>query len=298
MNQLGICIVTRESKDEILACLASLYEKTPNLDLEIIVVDNNSQDGTVDQIRIQFPAVKLIRNNENLGFSRAVNQGLKVLNARYYLLLNPDTVILDHAMQNLVRFMDGTPQAGICIPKVLNKDGSLQYQCRRGEARPWEVFSYFFGLARLFPKDTRFTGYLLNHLDNEVVNEVKAVSGSCMLIRRAVIDQIGYLDERYFAYQEDTDYCFQARQAGWKVYYVPTAQVIHYGGRGGSGVSPYFGIYQWHRSYYLYYKKNLSRDYPFWFHPIYYIAMFMKMIINLLVVLLSREKIVGTRKPS
>jgi GT2 family glycosyltransferase len=298
MNQLGICIVTRESKDEILACLASLYEKTRDLDLEIIVVDNNSQDGTVDQIRIQFPAVKLIRNKENLGFSRAVNQGLKVLNACYYLLLNPDTVILDHAMQNLVRFMDQTPQAGICIPKVLNKDGSLQYQCRRGEARPWEVFSYFFGLARLFPNDTRFTGYLLNHLDNEVVNEVKAVSGSCMLIRREVIDQIGYLDERYFAYQEDTDYCFQARAAGWKVYYVPTAQVIHYGGRGGSGVSPYFGVYQWHRSYYLYYKKNLARDYPFWFHPIYYLAMFMKMIINLLVVLLSREKIVGTRKPS
>ena len=298
MNSLGICIVTRQSREEVLECLTSLFEKSQGVDLQVVVVDNNSQDGTIEEIRLKFPNVNLIRNNENLGFSRAVNQGLKTLDARYYLLLNPDTIILDNALQTIVQFMEDTPLAGICIPKVLNRDGTLQYQCRRGEARPWEVFSYFLGLARLFPKDQRFTGYLLNHLDNDKINEVKAVSGSCMLIRREVIEQIGYLDERYFAYQEDTDYCVHARQAGWKVYFVPTAQVIHYGGRGGSGVNPYFGVFQWHRSYYLYYRKNLAKDYPFWFHPFYYFAMLAKMVINLMVVLLSREKIVGTRKPS
>ena len=298
MNSLGICIVTRQSKEEVLECLASLFEKSLGMDLQVVVVDNNSQDGTIEEIRLKFPNVKLILNNENLGFSRAVNQGLKVLDARYYLLLNPDTIILDNALQTIIQFMEDTPQAGICIPKILNRDGTLQYQCRRGEARPWEVFSYFLGLARLFPNDRRFTGYLLNHLDNDKISEVKAVSGSCMLIRREVTEQIGYLDERYFAYQEDTDYCVHARQGGWKVYFVPTAQVIHYGGRGGSGVNPYFGVYQWHRSYYLYYRKNLAKDYPFWFHPFYYFAMLAKMMINLMVVLLSREKIVGTRKPS
>ncbi|MDD2922885.1 MAG: glycosyltransferase family 2 protein [Anaerolineales bacterium] len=298
MKELGVCIVTRESKDEILECLASLFGESSGLDMDVVVVDNNSRDGTVDEIRLKFPAVNLILNNDNFGFSRAVNQGLKTLDARYYLLLNPDAIILDRAIGKLIRFMDETPQAGICVPKVLNSDGTLQYQCRRGEARPWEVFSYFTGLARLFPKDLRFTGYLLNHLDNDAVNEVKAVSGSCMLIRREVVEQIGYLDERYFAYQEDTDYCFHARHAGWKVFYAPIAKVIHYGGKGGSGVSPYFGIYQWHRSYYLYYRKNLARDYPFWFHPFYYLAMLAKLVINLMVILLSREKIVGTRKPS
>lgn len=298
MKELGVCIVTRRSRDELLACLTSFFEQTKEMDTQVVVVDNDSQDGTVDAIRLKFPAVKLILNNENLGFSRAVNQGLKLLDARYYLLLNPDTVILEDSMQTIIQFMDETPDAGICIPKILNRDGSLQYQCRRGEARPWEVFSYFLGLARLFPNDQRFTGYLLNHLDNDKINEVKAVSGSCMLIRRDVVDQIGYLDERYFAYQEDTDYCIQARQAGWKVFYVPTAQVVHYGGRGGSGVNPYFGVYQWHRSYYLYYRKNLAKDYPFWFHPLYYLVMLVKMMFNLMVVLLSREKIVGTRKPS
>jgi GT2 family glycosyltransferase len=298
MKEIGICIVTRRSKEEVLACLDSVIEQSGSLDIQMVVVDNDSQDGTDAEVRLKFPNVKLILNNENYGFSRAVNQGLRKLDARYYLLLNPDTIVLDNALQKLVRFMDENPEAGICVPKVLNRDGTLQYQCRRGEGRPWETFAYFLGLARLFPQDQRFTGYLLNHLDNEKVSEVKTVSGSCMLIRREVVEQIGYLDERYFAYQEDADYCIQARHAGWKVFFVPLAQVIHYGGRGGSASNPYFGVYHWHLSYFLYYRKNLAKDYPFWFHPIYYLVMFIKMAFNLVVLLISREKIVGTRKPA
>lgn len=297
MNQLGICIVTRFSKEVILDCLDSLFDQSPGLELDVVIVDNASQDDTVAELRLKFPAVKLILNNGNFGFSRAVNQGLKMLDARYYVLLNPDAIVLPHAMNILYQFMEENPAVGICGPKVLNRDGSIQYQSRRGEARPWEVFSYFIGLAKLFPKDQRFTGYLLNHIDNDEVNDVKAISGSCMIIRREVMQQIGYLDERYFAYQEDTDYCFHARRAGWRVCYVPVAEVKHFGGRGGSGVNPYMGVYQWHRSYYLYYRKNLIKDYPFWFHPIYYFSMFIKLIISIVLLLLSREKIVGTRKP-
>lgn len=298
MKDLGVCIVTRSSKGIILDCLTSLYEQTQGLQLDVVVVDNDSHDGTVDEVREKFPNVKLILNSENFGYSKAVNQGLNILDSKYYVLLNPDAIILDRALPHLINFMEDTPQAGICVPKVMNSDGTIQLQCRRGEARPGEVFAYFLGLANRYPHDTRFTGYLLNHLDNEKVNEVKAVSGSCMMIRRAVIDQIGYLDERYFAYQEDTDYCFHARKVGWKVYYVPLAQVVHLGGRGGSSVNPYFGVYQWHRSYYLYYRKNLAKDYPFWFHPFYYFAMLAKLILNLAIVAFSRDKVVGTRKPS
>jgi GT2 family glycosyltransferase len=298
MNDLGVCIVTRSSKEVIIDCLSSLYEQTQGVDLDVVIVDNASDDGTVDAVRLGFPNVRLILNSENLGYSKAVNQGLRTLDAKFYVLLNPDATLLDRALPRLIQFMEENLQAGICVPKVMNSDSTLQLQCRRGEARPGEVFSYFLGLAKRFPNDTRFTGYLLNHIDNEKVNEVKAVSGSCMMIRRAVVDQIGYLDELYFAYQEDTDYCFQARKAGWKVYYVPLAQVIHLGGRGGSNVSPYFGIYQWHRSYYLYYRKNLAKDYPFWFHPIYYLAMLMKLLVNLLAAAFSRDKVVGTRKPN
>jgi len=296
MTNLAICIVTLNARDHIISCLDSIFAKT-RVDIDIVVVDNHSTDGTVDLIRARFPTVKLIVNDDNYGFSRAVNQGLKILDARYYILLNPDVVVIEDALDRLVAFMDENPRAGICTPRVFNGNGTMQYQCRRGEARPWDVFSYFLGLSRLFPKDPRFTGYLMTHLDDDQVNEVKAVSGGSMMIRREVIEQIGYLDERYFAYQEDTDYCFQARKAGWKVYYIPEARMIHYGGRGGSKERPYFGIYQWHRSYYLYYRKNLAKDYPFWFHPIYYFAMACKLAVNMIMVFFSRDKVVGTRKP-
>lgn len=297
MNELSICIVTLDSREIILTCLASLFENVEGLDFDVVVVDNHSTDGTADDVRARFPKVRLIHNNENVGFSRAVNQGLRSCSARYYILLNPDAVVIDQAIEKLVEFMDSHPQAGICTPRVLNRDGTLQYQCRRGEARPWEVFSYFSGLSRLFPRDPRFTGYLMTHLDDDQVHEVKAVSGSCMMIRREVIDQIGYLDEQFFAYQEDADYSFRARRAGWKIYYVPDARVIHYGGMGGSRTHPYFGIYQWHRSYFLYYRKNLARDYPAWFHPLYYLVMLLKLGLSLIAAFFSPEKIVGTKKP-
>jgi GT2 family glycosyltransferase len=298
MKEIGVCIVTRNTREKVLACLSSLFEQTPDPEtVDIVVVDNNSLDNTVNEIRAQFPTVHLIVNDHNCGFSKAVNQGLKILDAHYFVLLNPDTVVLDKALFRLAQFMDENPKAGICSPRILNQDGTVQYQARRGEARPWDVFSYFSGLSKLFPNDPRFSGYLLTHLDNDVVSEVQAVSGSCMMIRKDVIDQIGYLDERYFAYQEDTDYCFHARQAGWKVYYVPQAEVIHYGGQGGSSVNPYFGAYHWHRSYFLYYQKNLAKDYPFWFHPLYYLAMVLKFLIALLGLIFGKEKVVGTRKP-
>lgn len=298
MKEIGICTVTHNSKQKVLACLSSLFGQMPNLEtFDIVVVDNNSLDGTVDEIRSQFPRVRLLVNDHNCGFSKAVNQGLRVLDARYYVLLNPDTLVLDQALIRLAKFMDEHPKVGICSPRVLNQDGSVQYQARRGEARPWDVFSYFSGLSKLFPDNPRFSGYLLTHMDNNKVSEVQAVSGSCMMIRKEVIDQIGYLDERYFAYQEDTDYCFHARQAGWKVYYVPQAEVIHYGGQGGSNINPYFSSYHWHRSYFLYYQKNLAKDYPFWFHPLYYLAMLLKFLIALIGLIFGKEKVVGTRKP-
>ncbi len=297
MKELGICIVTRGSREKVIACLVSLFEQTQGLDMDIVVVDNDSQDGTVDEIRVQFPVVRLIANNDNFGYSRAVNQGLRELDARYFVLLNPDAIVLNQALIRLVKFMDENPEVGICAPKVLNQDGSLQYQSRRGEPRPWDVFSYFLGLSKLFPNDPRFSGYLLTHIDNERVSEVAAVSGSCMMIRKEVVTDIGYLDERYFAYQEDTDYCVHARKAGWKVCYVPMAEVMHYGGRGGSSINPYFGTYHWHRSYYLYYRKNLAKDYPFWFHPLYYLAMLVKFGFSLIGLFFNREKVVGTPKP-
>ena len=212
------------------------------------------------------------------------------------MLLNPDTVILNQAIHKLIHFLDEHPDIGICGPKALNRDGSLQKACRRGVARPWAVFSYFTGFSTLFPHSKFFGGYLLNYMDEDEIYEVDGVSGSCMVVRREVIDQIGYLDERYFAYQEDADFCFQAKKAGWKIYYYPEAKIRHYGGLGGSRVYPYRSIYAWHRSYFLYYRKNLAEDYFFLFNWFYYLAMGFKFILSLLVNLLRTEKFAGPKR--
>ena len=163
-------------------------------------------------------------------------------------------------------------------------------------ARPWNAISYFLGLNRLFPKSRLFGGYLLNYLDENETAEVDGVSGACMLVRRSMVEQIGYMDERYFAYQEDADFCFQAKKAGWKVFYVPEAQITHFGGLGGSRSQPYKSIFEWHRSYWMYYRKNLASDYFFLFNWLYYAVMGIKLVITLLANFLRGEKYAGPRR--
>lgn len=294
---LSICIVTYKSRSYLQACLCSIYENPPDGEFEIVIVDNFSDDGTLEMLMEEFPGVYVIENASNLGFTAPMNQALQKGGGKYLLQLNPDTLIHPQAFNRLVSFMESQHEVGICGPKVLNTDGSLQKPCRRGESRPWAVFTYFIGLSSLFPKSKLFGEYLMNYMDEDETHEVAGVSGSCMLIRREVINQTGYLDERFFAYQEDADYCFQARDRGWKIYYVPTAQITHYGGQGGSRVQPYRSIYEWHRSYWLYYRKNLAGDYFFLFNWFYYLAMLIKLAITLFVNLVRKEKSAGRQKP-
>lgn len=292
---ISVCIVTYQARDFLRGCLTSLYAST-QASLEVIVVDNGSLDGIDCMLAEEFPQVRLIQNHQNEGFTRPTNQAMEVGSGRYLLLLNPDTVILPGAIDRLLAFLEDHPQAGICGPKVLNQDGTLQKPCRRGESRPLAVFSYFTGLSRLFPKSRLFGEYLMTYLPEDEVNQVAGVSGSCMLIRREVIEQIGTLDERFFAWQEDADFCFRTRQAGWQIYYVPEAQIIHYGGMGGSRVQPYRSILEWHRSYYLYYKKNLAKDYFFLFNGLYYAMMAFKLGLALLLNLFKKGKFAAVRK--
>ena len=296
MVDISICIVTLKARDFLRECLNSLEANPPGGSLEIIVVENHSSDGTVEMLRQDYPYVQLIENETNAGFVRPMNQAMHAASGRYVLLLNPDTVVLPGAVDSLIDFFAKNPQAGICGPKVLNRDRSLQKSCRRGEPRPVAVLSYFLGLSKLFPRSKYFGGYLMNYMDEDALHEVAGVAGSCMLVRREVIEQIGYLDERFFAYQEDADYCFQARKAGWKIYYAPQAQIIHYGGQGGSRVQPYRSIFEWHRSYFLYYRKNLASDYFFLFNWFYYLAMGIKFLVSLMANALRREKYAGPRR--
>jgi len=293
---ISICIVTYHSKDLLRDCLQSLRENT-TLDNEVIVVDNGSQDGVGQMLQQEFPGIQFLANDSNLGYTIPMNHALRQANGRCLLQLNPDTLILPQSLENLVEFLDAHPEAGICGPKVLNRDRSLQKPCRRGEPTPWAVLTYFLGLSKLFPKSRLFGQYLMSYMGEDETHLVAGVSGSCMLVRRAVIDQIGYLDERFFAYQEDADFCFRARQSGWQVYYVPTAQIVHFGGYGGSRVQPYRSIYEWHKSYFLYYRKHLAQDHIFVFNWFFYLAMLIKLFITLTINFMRKEKFAGSRKP-
>ncbi len=297
MINLSICIVSFHARDLLRECLRSIYGTVDSLSFEIIVVDNHSEDGTLEMLTNEFPDVRLLVNDHNTGYTRPNNQAIRESRGRYIVLLNPDTLVKPNAIAELFGFLETHPQVGIVGPKVLNRDGTLQKQCRRSEARPWDSFCYFSGLSRLFPRDRRFAGYLMTYLDENLTHEAEAVSGSCMMIRRQVIEQIGYQDENFFAYQEDTDYCRRARLADWKVFYDPSAQIIHYGGEGGSNVQPFRSIIEWHRSYYLYYRKHFAKDYLFVFNAIYYFGMLVKLGLSLFVNLFRKKKVVGTRKP-
>ncbi len=294
---ISICIVNLNAKGFLRDCLLSIPQAASHIRWEVIVVDNGSKDGSVKMIKDEFPHVQLLINEQNLGYTRPMNQALRIGGGKYLVQLNPDTLPQQQAFDRLFDFMENHPEIGICTPKVLNRDGRLQLQCRRSAARPWDTITYFSGLSRLFPKSPFFSKYLLTYLPEDEIAEVEAVSGSCMFTRQAVIEQIGYLDENFFAYQEDADFCFRARQAGWKIYYFPHASVIHYGGQGGSRTQPYRAIFEWHRSYYHYYRKHLAKEYLFFVNWLMYLAMAGKLGISLVRAILSHEKVVGTPKP-
>lgn len=231
-------------------------------------------------IKDRHSSVHLLTNSRNEGYTGPINQALQQATGDYYLVLNPDAFVRTNSIALLARFLDLHPDVGICGPKVLNEDLTFQQSCRRGVARPWNVISYFSGLATYFPKNSKFSGYHLSYLDEDRTCAVDGVSGSCLMIRREVVEEIGLFDERFFAYQEDSDYCFRAKTAGWKVYYVPEAQVIHHAGRGGSAVQRYRSIFEWHRSYYRLYKKHFAEDYFPLFNVFFYSLMLGKLMVT------------------
>ena len=281
-KKVSVCIVTLNASKYLHHCL-TLLEQSQDAEIEqIIVVDNRSNDNTVKMIHEKHSSVILIQNNRNEGYTIPMNRAMKEADGEYLLILNPDAFVKPKAVAALANFLDLHPEVGIAGPKVLNIDGTFQKSCRRGVARPWNVISYFTGLAARFPDNSKYTGYHLSHLDENILNEVDGVSGSCMMIRRNLIDKIDCFDERFFAYQEDSDYCFRAKAAGWKIYYVPEAEVIHDAGRGGSAAYKYRSLFEWHRSYYLLYKKHFSADYFPLVNGLFYSAMLGKLLMKVI----------------
>ena len=275
---VSVCIVNLNAKQHLASCLNLLPESLGSYSYEVIIVDNHSQDGSQEFIQQEYPGFHLLINHRNEGYTQAINSAIRVSRGDYLAVLNPDSKPGPNSISTLIKFLKTNDNIGIVGPKVIASDGSFQRSCRRGVARPAAVFSYFLGLAKRYPNDQRFTGYHLNHLDENEINEVSGVSGSCMVIRRKILKDIGYFDEQFFAYQEDSDYCLRAKERGWKVYYNPHSIVKHMGGMGGANSVPMKAIFEWHRSYYKYYFKHFADDYSLIFNIFYSIAMVGKLI--------------------
>ena len=296
-TQLSIIIVTHNAKDFLRNCLKSVFEKIKNLSFEVLVVDNASSDGTFEMLKNEFPQVKVIFSKENLGFAKANNLAIKEAKGKYIFLLNPDTILLDENFERLIDFAQKNPDVGAIGPKVLNSDFTIQHQCKRGFPTPWNIFCYLSGLAKIFPKSKIFAGYLLTYLDTEKIQEVDSLSGCAMVVKREVIEKVGMMDEDYYLYGDDLDWCYRIKSAGWKVVYFPETKIIHYGGKGGTGKKPYFNIYHFYRSAFIFYRKHPAKKYFFLINWLVYLGIFLRFLMVIIINFFKREKTIGSKKP-
>ncbi len=228
--KLTIVIVNYNVRYFLEQCLLSVEKAIAGIDSEVFVVDNNSVDGSVAMVCNRFSWVKCIANKENVGFSKANNQAMRVAAGEYVLLLNPDTVVEEDTFRKVLAFMNENPDAGGLGVKMVDGKGVFLPESKRGLPSPETSFYKIFGISRLFPRSGRFNRYHLGHLNNDEVHEIEVLSGAFMLMRKSALDKVGLLDEEFFMYGEDVDLSWRIIQGGWKNYYYPGTRIIHYKG--------------------------------------------------------------------
>lgn len=258
--KISVIIVNYNVRDFLEQALESVFRALKNISSEVIVVDNNSFDGSVQMVMTKFPEVKLIPSRANLGFSAGNNLALKIATGEYVVLLNPDTLVQENTFETLLNFFDKTADASAATCKIINPDGSFSIDCRHSIPTPATAFWKILGLNRLFPKSKIFGKYNLTYLNENETYPVEAISGSFMMIKKEVIKQIGLLDENFFMYCEDIDYCHRINLAGGKIYYVHDTQIVHYKGE-STKVNNLDYVVTFNRSLYQFYKKHYTQKY-------------------------------------
>ena len=254
---ISIIIINYNVKEFLQNLLNSISKASLNIASEIIIVDNASDDGSVEWIKEKFPSAQLISNKKNLGFGKANNQALKIAKGKYNILINPDTIVREDTFDNLIRFFEENLEVGLAGCKILNPDGSLQLACRRSFPGPWTSFCKVTGLSNLFPNSKLFASYNLTYLSEDKTYEVDAISGSFMMMRKEVYDKVGGFDEEFFMYGEDLDLCYRIQKSGYKVFYVHTTQIIHYKGE-STKRSSLDETKMFYEAMHLFVKKHLS----------------------------------------
>ena len=226
-DDAAVVVVTYDALPWIEDCLASVRGE------QVVVVDNGSRDGTVALVRERFAEVRVVES-ENRGLGAGWNVGIRETASRYVLLLNADAWLREDALARLVAFADGRPRAAVVGPRLLNPDGTLQRSVR-GFPTLWRLATEYFFLRKLAPRTRALNAFYAGGFDHDEVREAEFVMGACMLVRRDAIDEVGPLDEEFFLFSEETDWCYRFRQAGWEVLFFPGAECVHVGGAAHGG---------------------------------------------------------------
>lgn len=266
---LSVIIVNWNTRDLLLQCLRGIYAADvtdPRLDIEVIVVDNASTDDSVQAVRQQFSQIHIIENTENVGFARANNQAIARSHAPYILLLNSDTEVLPGALHRLTEYMKANPDVGAVGPKILNPDRTLQTSCFRFPTVARE-FWYLLHLDRIWP----FVQYQMERWEQDRPRPVNVLLGACLLLRRDALDDAGLLDENFFMYSEEVDLCYRLHQKGWKLCWVPDAEIVHYGGQSTTKVAPEMFL-QLYRSKVKYFYKHYGRLYAWLYKAVLFLV--------------------------
>jgi len=280
--ELSIIIVNYNTKKILADTIQSVIDTADSTKYEIIVVDNASADGSIEMVKKQYPQVNLIENKDNLGFPKANNIGIRDALGRYILILNSDTKVLEDCLQRCLDYMDNNIEVGALGCKLLLANGKLDHACKRGFPTPKASLYYILKFHKLFPTSKKFGKYTLNYLPIDEINEVDALTGAFMMVRKEVINKVGLLDETFFMYGEDLDWCFRIKEAGYKVIYYPEAVTIHYKG-GSSKRKRYKTIYEFHRAMFIFYNKHYRNKYNFIVTGIVFAAIAAKMAVAFII---------------
>jgi GT2 family glycosyltransferase len=288
---LSIIIVPHKNREVLQAALTAVYNSQTSYSYEVIVVDNDSRDGTVEMVEQDYPQATLIKNT-NEGFGKGNNRGIKVAQGEYVLLLNPDTKIAPNTLQVMLGFMKARPDIGIATCKLVKANGELDWACRRSFPDPAVAFYRLSGLSKIFKRSKRFAAYNLTNKNVDEETEIDALAGAFALISRACLEAVKGFDEDFYMYGEDIDLCYRAQKAGFKIWYYPKTTTIHYKGQ-SSRKAPQRALYAFHDAMWIFYKKHLYQKYNRLFSALVYLGIWGRYYQKLLFNAFRREKFVS-----
>lgn len=278
---LSVIILNYNTKNLLRDCLKSVLASTRPYKIETIVSDNGSTDGSIQMVKTEFPQVRLLENNANLGFSKGNNVAIKVSQGRHIMLLNSDTVVQPDAFEKMIAKTDQDSKIGAIGPKILLANGELDPSARRNFPNPANAFLRLFGLSKL--SNYNITG----PIDQEM--EVEAIMGACMLVPRSVVDKVGMLDEEFFFYGEDLDWCYRIKNAGYKIVYYPTAEILHLKSASSRNI-PFKIVRVAYDAMKIFYRKHYAPKYPAPFNWLVYLGINLRMYLVMLINLFRSKK--------